>query len=257
MKSAKLGAMFLIAIMALAGIGMGYAAWTDTITIDGTVNTGNVDIVVERYSGTWVYKDLWVDTIEIVDHDWVDECDFTQVVDGVTVPCTRDLAMGWMLIAYGFSDQKYDADGLPIDDAITITFGNLFPCIDFVADVLFHYDGSIPVKIQYADFDTIFGLEGDVPDWLYDLWDMYQADPAAGYGIWVEAYRWDPETGEKTEEIVDIGTQLHYCDWVILELYIHLPQFWPGTEIPTDDLMDRNGGFTAHIEVIQWNEFAP
>ena len=43
MKSAKLGAMFLISVLALAGIGMGYAAWTDTITIDGTINTGNVD----------------------------------------------------------------------------------------------------------------------------------------------------------------------------------------------------------------------
>ena len=56
MKSAKLGAMFLISVLALAGIGMGYAAWTDTITIDGTINTGDVEWHFTADSGTWVWK---------------------------------------------------------------------------------------------------------------------------------------------------------------------------------------------------------
>lgn len=43
MKTAKIGAIFLIAIMALAGTSAGYAMWKETLFIDGTVNTGNLD----------------------------------------------------------------------------------------------------------------------------------------------------------------------------------------------------------------------
>ena len=44
MKTAKLGALFLISIMALAGIGASSALWFEDLTIDGTVVTGNVDV---------------------------------------------------------------------------------------------------------------------------------------------------------------------------------------------------------------------
>ena len=44
MKTAKLGAMFLVSLMALAGIGASYSAWADTLTMNGTVNTGTVDV---------------------------------------------------------------------------------------------------------------------------------------------------------------------------------------------------------------------
>jgi len=44
MKSVKLGALFLISIMALAGIGASSALWFENLTIDGTVTTGNVDV---------------------------------------------------------------------------------------------------------------------------------------------------------------------------------------------------------------------
>lgn len=33
----------LVAVIALLGLGIGYAAWTDDIEVNGTVNTGNLD----------------------------------------------------------------------------------------------------------------------------------------------------------------------------------------------------------------------
>lgn len=241
MKSAKIGAIFLMSILALAGIGMGYAAWTDTITVEGTVNTGNVDLVVVDYSGTWVWKVYGGDNAPadeiFVFHGFVDDIPNVHLM---YPDCTVEL------IAEAYAEQAIGADG-PIDDAVTITYDNLFPCIDFTVDVLFHYEGSIPVKINYANFDTIFG-DADYPDWLLDLWNIG--------AISIVAYRCD-STGyfdPADPEIVDIGTQLHFCDYVILYLTIHLPQYWPdGT--PTDDLMLRTGSFTAHIEVVQWNEY--
>ena len=39
-KINKMAAIFIATIFALSGLGIAYAAWTDTITIDGTVTTG-------------------------------------------------------------------------------------------------------------------------------------------------------------------------------------------------------------------------
>ncbi|MBE3137081.1 MAG: hypothetical protein IMZ43_06800 [Thermoplasmata archaeon] len=44
MKTAKLGAMFLVSLMAIAGVGASYAYWAETITMSGTVNTGSFNI---------------------------------------------------------------------------------------------------------------------------------------------------------------------------------------------------------------------
>jgi len=50
MKTAKIGALFLVALMALTGASAGYALWSDTLTVSGTVNTGtfNVDWSIEN-----------------------------------------------------------------------------------------------------------------------------------------------------------------------------------------------------------------
>lgn len=44
MKTAKLGALFLVSVLALAGVGAGYAMWYEDLTIDGTINTGTFDV---------------------------------------------------------------------------------------------------------------------------------------------------------------------------------------------------------------------
>ena len=41
MKTAKIGAIFLVSVMALAGVTAGYAWWTDHLYIRGTVTTDN------------------------------------------------------------------------------------------------------------------------------------------------------------------------------------------------------------------------
>ncbi len=44
MKTAKIGALFLVSVLALAGVTAGYALWSENLYIDGTVSTGDVDI---------------------------------------------------------------------------------------------------------------------------------------------------------------------------------------------------------------------
>jgi hypothetical protein len=54
----KIGFMALSIITVLATLGIGFSMWSQTITISGTVHTGNVSISVSNYTGTYAWKDL-------------------------------------------------------------------------------------------------------------------------------------------------------------------------------------------------------
>ena len=60
MKGNKIGVLFLVSALALAGIGTSYAMWYETITIDGTVNVGSLDF-------EWSIEDI--EDTEIVGKD--------------------------------------------------------------------------------------------------------------------------------------------------------------------------------------------
>jgi hypothetical protein len=72
----------------------------------------------------------------------------------------------------------------------------------------------------------------------------------------VEAYRCFPIYGTDgvtivgwtidTAQLVDVGYQLHNCNYVYVKLVIHLPQdnYWQGL----------HGAFGGKIGVIQWND---
>jgi len=213
---------------------MGYASWTDTVTIEGTVNTGSVDLVVVDYSGTWVWKVFDgekppVDEIYIF-HGFVDD-----------KPTDAELAIQFPdstieLISYAVATQTLDADGKVVDDAVTVIFDNLFPCITFEADILFHYVGGIPAKISNTIIN--FGADDDLE--LRALWYSEEAR--------IDWY-WSDETGRRGEQIPDnpIGIQLHNCDYILAVGYIHLPQ--------ESELMNKQSSFTATFDVIQWNKY--
>lgn len=202
----KIGFFALAMVLALGTLGVGYAAWTDTLTIEGTVETGDVDINIVGYSGTWVFKNTITD--ELIKR---------------TVPLR--LGTHEVLIAYAKAEAGAD------DEAI-FTYWNLFPSIDFVADILIHYDGSIPAKVTVADITT-----NDA--WLQALW--------ASGDAYITAY-WSDINHTKGAVIADpIGLQLHESNYILIELTIHLPQ--------DNSLMGLSGSFTGEISVIQWNEF--
>ena len=141
------GAMFLITVMALAGVGVGYSAWIDTITIEGSVTTGSVDWELIWVSGTWVYKVPAADNEIVIQHvGGLDPGVRPTVPDG-NIP--RVLPDGTVepTIAYG---EVYDYDAET--ETLYIEWDNLFPGPFFCVDFLWHYVGSIPVKIDSIDF---------------------------------------------------------------------------------------------------------
>jgi len=170
--------------MVLGGLGIGYAAWTDTVNITGTANTGTVDLVVEEYSGMWAWK---------VPGEVPDELVITQenvAPEGALEPA----------VAYANAAQ-----GVTADD-IVVTFDNIFPLENgtayWYADALIHYAGSIPVKVSFADITVSESLAGLTPtvDILY--WDEIEQ-------LWVPA---------------EVGLQLHYCNYIMILIGLLVPQ---------------------------------
>lgn len=252
MRHNKIGTIFLVSVLALAGIGISYAGFSDSLSIYGTVDTATVEIELTTwYSGTWVWK-VWGDDYSgdeiYIWHGWVDEKPTDEAVldifnqDGAT-----DVELvSWsyaMPGSYVFPDQT--------ESDVDMEYHNLFPCIDFEADFVFHYIGSIPAKINVAEiFPILYDINYPDSEELAALWGIYQANPTAGFGMWVEAYLFNETTGQFELDLqgnkipIDVGYQLHYCDSVYVKLVIHLPQdnIWQGLA----------GAFGGKIGVIQW-----
>ena len=236
MNTAKLGVIFIVAAMALAGVGAGYAAWFDTITIQGTVNTGSVGWDVTEYSGTWVWKvynagDTGNGAETVVTHDR----DETYSEDE------------GFLVASSYAEQTMtgDTDPVAVDDSVTVVFNNLFPCIDFEADFTVHYTGSVPGKINSITFRDLW------PDTANEiLIDKYTTlEVTIGKQDAAGTYHWTSLPIDQLD-----GYQLHYCNLIRVVMTIHLPQIDDNGE-PTDYLMDLTGSFGLDVEVIQWNEY--
>ena len=229
MSKKKIGLLALALVFALGALGVGYASWNDTIFVTGTVNTGSVNLEIVELSSTYVFKcpdEQPTDQEPIPDemvvvHQRVN----MRPSDGITwsvinVPpmpgCECELVSSAVTTSPG-------------DDLITVTFTNAFPCVELTADFIVHNEGSIPV---YANA-YITDLTGDYAQ--------------LGDACSVEFYKWDEEAQQTVgEPMVDCPVQLHHCDYVYCVMKVHLPQ--------NDAYQGLNGGFSAQIQAIQWNE---
>lgn len=251
----KLGVLFIVAAICLAALGIAYSAWTDTIFIHGTVTTGNVDINIVMLSETYVYKDLDTDG-DVVCHKYINKAPLEPGQIGPSEWVIPPIPENNILVA---SAQTTMTD----DDTVEITYTNLFPCRDFMADVELEYQGSIPVKIQLGDW-VFDGDEIEIPgecDLQYEDWLEW----AYAEGILTTTFFIKDEVGEYTIPVEE-GYQLHEGDFLKLVVTIHLPQWLygvdddcnietPPVDVPTDFLMDLSGSFSFNFVVVQWNEY--
>jgi hypothetical protein len=227
MKTAKVGAIFLISVLALAGIGVGYSAWTDTIYVQGIVNTGTVGWHFSDYSGTWVYKDL-IEEDEIIVTTPYPDPDGDGYVD-----TNGDQIDDALLISWAFAEQAAD------DHHAIVEFANLFPCIDFIADVEITYTGSVPGKLNLIGFTDSWA--SDPNEESYDdevLIDQYTT---------IEITVYDDEGTIIYQGVPELGLQLHQDYSIYAVMKIHLPQ--------VDNLMNLYGDFGVFAEIVQWNEY--
>lgn len=227
MKNEKIGTIFLIIILSIAGIGISYAGLTDTIHIYGTVDSATVTIDIEEYSGTDVWK-VWNDVG--VPPGYPDEVYIwhgfeysrpteAEVLTATSADHAKLIASAWAKDGTEHNGETYDVD---------MIWDKIFPCIDFKADVLIHYTGSIPAKMQWP---TIVWHEGETIFSDYTI---------------MKAYRYSIETEEDIEEITNWPHQVHFCDYIRFEITVHIPQ--------ENSLQAKHEEFSFDIDVEQWND---
>ncbi len=214
----RIGLLTMALVLALGSLGVAYAAWTDEITIEGTVNTGSVELNVVDYSGSAIYKDL--ETDEMVSwHGWMGDDPYA------------DDANYWPVAsASARAGEGDEAD-------IVVSFENAFPCETLMADFLLHYNGSVPAKL-YAEVTDVTGDQAliDNLDVQFMAWHVL---PGYVHG--------EDDIHDFLGDPVDVGVQVHECDRILVAMTIHLPQ--------DNDLMNLEGSFEAMIQAIQWNEY--
>lgn len=214
-KNGKIGAIFLISVLALAGVGISYAGLTDTIHVYGTVNTATVEFEIIEYSGTWVYKVYGDAAYEPADEVYVD-------YDGLTMDELIAMFPECTIKLIAFAEAREST----VDDYdVIIEFDNLFPCIDFIADIEFKV-GTLPVKVDYLQYGVLEGI-----DWMQPL--IESGD------IWATMY-------DQDGDIIVLGSQIHPGDVITIEVHIHL--------IQDNIYQGKTGSGYCDIGIIQWND---
>jgi hypothetical protein len=109
MKTAKIGAIFVISIMALSGTGAAYALWYDYLHLDVDVETGYIGM-------DWSLGQPWD-----------------------TEPADKDFSyVTAELLPWGESDLG----------RLFIHIYNAYPCIDYVVPFDLHNTGTIPIHLS-------------------------------------------------------------------------------------------------------------
>jgi len=195
----------------------------------GTIFIGSIFVL----SGVGVSYAAWFDTLniygivntgsvswEVVDYygTWIyKNLETEECIESENPINNQDM----LLVAYA------EAISGDMDFDVKVIFDNLFPCIWFKAGISIRYTGSIPGKISSINY--IYNSESNWIDALVSNNDFY---------IHIK---------DSSDNIVDLGYQLHKNDEIFIEFCLHIPQ--------QQELMNLSGSFTATFEIMQWNEF--
>ncbi len=213
MKTAKIGAIFLISVIALAGLGIGFAQVSDTLTLHGTVNTGT-------YKMSWSSPDCIMGYHDDMNGDniWQPLCGETIYWEGSTIWTDYSEKFFWLK-----QNVKLDAC---FTDEITGLQG--------AKELHFYFDYPFPncvIKINF-DFHAVGTIPLDFVDWgLKEAWikesggswvQLNQAQFDQYFQVLIVDCDADPNHGICTE--LELPIQHDYCVPHYYSMYIFIRQ---------------------------------
>jgi len=241
----KLSILAMVLVICLAAVGVGYAGFTDRVHIEGIVDTAELNVECVELSGMHVYK--------VVDNpDYPQEilvCHYKHNPDGsgfVWLDTNPGSVEGVMTPYVSRSYGKCLPNG-----TIRVVYDNIFPSVDFEADALLCYTGTIPVKINAINIDIDLP-EGLIMDGGMVMWDenhdgVLQADETTVVArAELRITRTNPD-GTTYTWLANVGDQIHTDDTLYLLVIIHLPQ--------DNSLQGLHLTGTCDIELIQWDQY--
>jgi hypothetical protein len=146
----KIGLLCLAIVLALGALGVGYASWSDTIFVKGTVQTGEVcfsidpdriseiDACPDQVWSTWVY-DGFTDSCPNGYH-------FTGIADAPHGKCPATVTFSPMQ-ADGTPIAEQDLDTIPIEK-LGVTIHDAYPHLLVHVSIYVCNCGTIPIIIQ-------------------------------------------------------------------------------------------------------------
>jgi hypothetical protein len=166
----KIGLLCLALVLALGTMGIGYSLWYQTVYVNGTVQTGSVDMCIE--DGNWLQLDGGPD------HTATTSCE-TGAISGIGfVPEEKEV--GWTEISR------------PDCYTLEVTVHNAYPCYYNVIDFAVDNTGTIPVKLWKAVVTTDY----DEYTFYDDFWQCLDLDGDGNNDLWL---RWGDSWGNQRE----------------------------------------------------------
>jgi hypothetical protein len=227
----RIGLLVIALVLTLGAVGISYAAWTDTIVIDGTVDTGEVCVRFKANSwGEVVCSGVQGSYDPYPDKNW---SGWVKNTDPLST--TRSCPSGYIFDKVECTDKDVAyvtintiKDGDNNDIVLEVTIHNAYPHL--LVDISFYIEncGNIPVRIKepiITQSDFLLIVYGDnIGAQLHD-----EAEISFLVGVVQHQGYWDNG------------------NWVVDD------PAWPLT--PENNTTDLT--FTITIPVIQWNEYVP
>ena len=153
-KSLPVGALFMVLVIMLALLGVGYAFWSETLTIEGTVTTGEVDVEFSTY-----------EPVECVDTQ-TGLCEEEPELKDSAAECTVEWLGG-----------EGDFDDVPLLDngsnLLQVTVTGMYPSYHCKVSFDVTSTGSVPVHVKPPVYTGVEPL----PEWVAtNIEECYPAD---------------------------------------------------------------------------------
>lgn len=217
----KIGLICLALVLALGALGVGFAHWSQTITIDQTVETGSVEVGV--FGVTYYSEDK--DVLDLTLSHGAKK--FEKEITPEQVPPAALFPPG----TYAFYES------------VTVNITNLYPSLWVMEDFVIGNAGTVPVKLQVT-------LTVTDPDYIYDHMDMSWSIHLNGvttvFGSGKATVKGADGELARIEAALE-GMQLHECDVVVVYIDKHLQQEAPQGSGPAS--------FTLTVTGMQWNMY--
>jgi hypothetical protein len=273
----KIGLLCLATVLALGAMGVGLAKWSETLTIVGVVNTGEVDVQFSAQQSN--DPSILLTGVASLDPSEFGQWDFGPLVPDIN----QNLPWIW-------NGARYDKDVASIDctleeianpddpsdggwNLLTVTVTNGYPC--YFGNIAFSIDniGTIPVKIDALLLVEVNGMAIDpgipLDPTMVVMVDLAgnplvvplseYLDPANGYPYGYTDYVLTIHLSE-----LDLGQQIDAVETPIAgaalgitalpgDIAVHVEQ---GAAEKMGDPFQMGPAYTFTVEIVasQWNE---
>jgi hypothetical protein len=228
-KMNKIAVLFVVSIFALTGVAAGYAMWFQDLTIDGKVETGELE---------WEFWEISsvIDPFCPPPYFPTDFPDWNCDPDLGFYDASGNLVQPWK------SDKNVGCGEIEFVDKYTmkLTFNNVYPGYVNGGSIHLHCLGSIPIKL----LGMIVSLNEDLSDPIAEIY-KYE-DGFLGINL-------NPDEDDDAdcqlwflEEI--FGAQIEYCNTLEISFFIGFLQ-----------TLKQEQTYTIYLGIrgVQWNEYNP